>query len=102
MNYLNISRERMMSKIIVEKSPSEERLNTLGIKSCPTWSKEPSTFPWSYSEQEIAYILEGEVTVTHDDGEPVSFGKGDLVTFKEGLSCTWHVKKALKKHYRFG
>ncbi|MFM8490810.1 MAG: cupin domain-containing protein, partial [Candidatus Methylopumilus sp.] len=55
-----------MSKIIVEKNPSEERLNDLGIKSCPTWSKEPSTFPWSYSEQEIAYILEGEVTVTPD------------------------------------
>ncbi|HAP04569.1 MAG TPA: cupin, partial [Methylophilaceae bacterium] len=55
-----------MSKIIVEKNPSEERLNALGIKSCPTWSKEPSTFPWSYSEQEVAYILEGEVTVTPD------------------------------------
>ena len=33
-----------MSKIIVEKNPSEERLNSLGIKSCPTWSKEPSLF----------------------------------------------------------
>ena len=102
MNYSFILWETVMSKIIVEKNPSEERLNSLGIKSCPTWSKEPSTFPWSYSEQEIAYILEGEVTVTPDGGEPVSFGKGDLVTFKEGLSCTWHVKKALKKHYHFG
>ncbi len=91
-----------MTKIIVEKNPSETRLNELGIKKCPTWSKEPSTFPWSYSEQEVAYILEGDVTVTPDDGDPVSFGAGDLVTFKEGLSCTWRVKKALKKHYRFG
>jgi len=46
--------------------------------------------------------LEGDVTVTPDEGEPVNFGAGDLVTFKEGLSCTWHVKKPLKKHYRFG
>lgn len=91
-----------MSKIIVEKNPSEERLDSLAIKSCPTWSKEPSTFPWNYAEREIAYILEGEVTVTPDDGEPISFGKGDLVTFEEGLSCTWHVKKAFKKHYHFG
>ena len=82
-----------MSKIIVEKNPSEERLNTLGIKSCPTWSKEPSTFPWSYSEQEIAYILEGEVTVTPDAGEPVNFGKGDLVTFKEGFLARGMLKK---------
>lgn len=91
-----------MTKIIVEKNPSEARLNELGIKKCPTWSKEPSTFPWTYSEQEVAYILEGDVTVTPDDGDPVSFAAGDLVTFSKGLSCTWHVKKALKKHYRFG
>lgn len=102
MNYPYISWERVMSKIIVEKNPSEERLDSLAIKSCPTWSKEPSTFPWNYAEREIAYILEGEVTVTPDDGEPISFGKGDLVTFEEGLSCTWHVKKAFKKHYHFG
>jgi len=26
---------------------------------------------------------------------------GDLVTFPAGLSCTWDVKKALRKHYQF-
>ena len=91
-----------MSKIIVEHSPSETRLNELGVKSWPTWSKEVSKFPWSYSEQEIAYVLEGEVVVTPDGGEPVSFGAGDLVTFPTGMSCTWEVRKPLRKHYRFG
>ena len=91
-----------MSKIVVEKNPSAERLEHLGILKCPTWSKEPSSFPWTYSEQETAYILEGEVTVTPDNGEPVSFTKGDLVIFASGLKCTWHVKTPLKKHYQFG
>ena len=91
-----------MAKITVEHNPSEERLDALGILHCPTWSKEPSSFPWTYSEQETAYVLEGEVTVTPNGGEPVNFGKGDLVIFPSGLSCTWHVKKALKKHYKFG
>ena len=90
-----------MSKIIVEHHPTEARLNELGIRACPTWSKEPSSFPWSYSEREIAYIREGEVTVTPDSGEPVSFGAGDLVTFEPGLKCTWQVKKHLRKHYLF-
>ena len=89
-----------MSKIIVEK-PDTEKLSALGVSNWPIWTKEVSTFPWSYSSKEIAYILEGEVTVTPKDGEPVSFGAGDLVTFETGLNCTWHVKKALKKHYRF-
>jgi len=90
-----------MAKIIVDHNPSEEKLNQLGIKRCPTWSKEPSTFPWSYSQTEIAYILQGEVQVTPKGGAPVSFGAGDLVIFENGLECTWHVIKPLKKHYLF-
>jgi uncharacterized cupin superfamily protein len=91
-----------MSKIIVEHHPSQERLAQLGVTNWSTWSKEVSTFPWTYSEQEVAYVLEGEVTVTPQGGEPVHFGKGDLVTFPSGLACTWEVKKPLRKHYRFG
>ena len=87
--------------ITVEK-PDVSRLDALGVDSWPTWSKEVSKFPWSYNSQEIAYILEGEVTVTpKNGGNPVSFGAGDLVTFPAGLSCTWEVKKPLRKHYQF-
>ncbi|HPX87900.1 MAG TPA: cupin domain-containing protein [Methylophilaceae bacterium] len=90
-----------MAKITVEK-PSPEKLASLGVTRWPIWTKEVSEFPWSYSSQEIAYILEGEVTVIEEGGEAVSFGAGDLVTFPSGLSCTWQVKKALRKHYQFG
>lgn len=91
-----------MRNITVEHNPSPEKLQALGISSWPTWSKEVSKFPWTYSEQEVAYVLQGEVTVTPDGGAPVSFGKGDLVTFPAGMSCTWEVKAPLRKHYRFG
>ncbi|MDO9365761.1 MAG: cupin domain-containing protein [Methylotenera sp.] len=90
-----------MSKIMVEK-PTAEKLASLGVSRWSTWSKEVSQFPWSFGTQEIAYILEGDVTVTPDGGEPVSFTAGDLVTFPAGMSCTWHVKKALRKHYQLG
>ena len=89
-----------MSAIIVEK-PTPEHLNELGVKQWPTWSKEISVFPWQYSSTEIAYILEGEVTVTPKGGAPVSFSAGDLVTFSSGLDCVWEVKKPLRKHYHF-
>lgn len=91
-----------MSKITVEHSPDSSRLKALGVTEWPTWSKEVSVFPWTYGDQEVAYILEGEVTVTPKGGEPVSFGKGDLVTFPAGMSCTWDVRKPLRKHYQFG
>ncbi|NOU24000.1 MAG: cupin domain-containing protein [Methylotenera sp.] len=91
-----------MSKINIEK-PTSERLASLGVTRWPTWSKEVSQFPWRFNTQEIAYILEGEVTITPNDGSAaVSFQAGDLVTFPAGLSCTWNIKKALRKHYQLG
>jgi uncharacterized cupin superfamily protein len=88
-----------MSNIIVEHAPDEKRLEELGVANWPTWSKEVSVFPWTFEETEIAYVLEGEVVVTPDGGEPVRFGQGDLVTFPAGMSCTWEVRQPLRKHY---
>jgi uncharacterized cupin superfamily protein len=89
-----------MSKIIIERNPDPARLEALGVKRWPIWSKEVSDFPWTYDGQEICYFLEGEVTVTPEGGEPVTMGKGDLVTFPDGLSCRWRITKPVRKHYR--
>jgi len=85
--------------IVIEK-PSEERLKELGVRSWPIWTKEESTFDWHYDSEETCYFLECDVTVKTKQGE-VSIGVGDLVTFPEGMDCQWHVKKAVRKHYRF-
>jgi uncharacterized cupin superfamily protein len=50
---------------------------------------------------EVCYILDGEVTVTPEGGEPVTIRPGDLVTFPNGLSCTWKITKDIRKHYNF-
>ncbi len=89
-----------MSPIIVEKNPDTARLETLGVSKWATWEKEVSVFPWTFPEQEMAYILEGECVITPDNGgEAVTFGKGDLVTFPAGLRCRWEVVQPLRKHY---
>lgn len=82
--------------------PSDEKLQKLNVRSWPVWEKEVSEFPWEYDEAETCYILEGEVIVTPEDGNPVSFGEGDLVVFSSGLKCRWKINKAVRKHYRFG
>jgi uncharacterized protein len=96
--------ESDMSAIIVEK-PTPARLNELGVKQWPTYMVQRSVYlplaVQQYSSTEIAYILEGEVTVTPNGGTPVSFAAGDLVTFATGLDCVWEVKKPLRKHYHF-
>jgi len=91
-----------MNEITVEHNPSDERLNELGVPDWPIWTKEASEFPWSYDSRETCYFLEGDVVVTPDGGDPVQMGKGDFVAFPKGMSCTWNIRKNVKKHYKFG
>lgn len=86
-------------KIKVEK-PTAAQLAEM--KTQPTWSAETSVFDWEYDATETCYVLEGQVRVTTPDGEAVEFGKGDMVTFPKGLSCTWDVRKPIRKPFRFG
>jgi len=86
-------------EIIVRKLSDEEK-QQLGIAKWPVWTKEISIFDWYYDAPEECYLLEGEVEVTTRNGEKVSFGVGDFVSFPQGLKCTWCVKKPVRKHYR--
>jgi uncharacterized protein len=87
-------------KIVVETETAPDQLEEM--KQWPIWTKEVSTFPWSYDESETCYFLEGDVVVTPDGGDPVTMGKGDRVTFPEGMTCTWKVRQPVRKHYKFG
>lgn len=87
-------------EIKVEKIDRKE-LEKRGVFSWPVWEKEVSRFDWTYDSVEQCYFLEGSVTVESKLAKPVSFGKGDFVTFPKGLACTWIVKAPVRKHYNF-
>lgn len=87
-------------EVKVEK-PTKEKLRELGMDAWPIWECEPSTFDWSYNTPEICYILEGKARVKTRSGK-VEFGRGDLVSFPEGLDCTWTVVERVRKKYSFG
>lgn len=88
-----------MDVITVEHNPSPMKLEAMYVDSWPVWSKEVSTFEWTYDTKEMAYILEGEAVVTPVDGEPVTIKARDLVNFPKGMSCTWEITKPIRKHY---
>lgn len=88
-------------KIKIEK-PTEEFLARRNVRSWPIWQKEASRFDWYYDRTEECYLLEGRVTVETPDGEKVSFGPGDFVTFPQGLKCLWDIAEPVRKHYHFG
>tara|TARA_Y100001968_G_scaffold275786_1_gene269695 strand:- start:2515 stop:2700 length:186 start_codon:yes stop_codon:yes gene_type:complete len=53
------------------KSPCpESTIKELGIKEWPIWTCDPSSY-WPYREKETCLILEGDVTVTPDEGKPL-------------------------------
>ncbi|CEL96816.1 unnamed protein product [Vitrella brassicaformis CCMP3155] len=88
-------------KIDVERQPPQAKLDSLGVKGWGTWGCEVSNFSWTYSDNETAYVIEGEVTVTPTGGTPVLIQAGDLVKFPKGMTCKWDVTKAIKKYYTF-
>ena len=88
-------------KIKIEK-PTDEKLEQLGVKSWPIWTKEVSEFPWYYDDKETCLVLEGQVVVTPKGGEPVEINAGDFVEFPAGMSCVWKITKDIRKHYNFG
>jgi len=99
MNILTMG--NVMSQILIEHNPAPAKLEVMGVFDWSIWEKEVSAFPWSYDTQETCYILEGAVVVTPDGGEAVTIGVGDLVIFPAGMSCTWEIREAVRKHYDF-
>ncbi|MGB0722142.1 MAG: cupin domain-containing protein [Gammaproteobacteria bacterium] len=91
-----------MSEITVEHNPSPAKLDVLYVEEWPIWEKEESTFDWSYDQKEMCYVLDGEATITTESGETATIGPKDLVTFPEGLNCTWTITRAMRKHYILG
>ena len=91
-----------MKKISVMHDPDSSKLNQLGVCDWAIWTKEVSTFPWTYDTSETCYLLEGEVVVTPEGGAAVKIQKGDLVTFPEGMTCTWEITQPVRKYYKFG
>lgn len=89
-----------MGRVKIEK-PSKERLEELGIDKWGSWECDVKKFDWEYNDDETFYVLEGKAKVKTDDGEEVEFEKGDLVTFPQGVKCTWDVKERIRKVYKF-
>ena len=82
-----------MSKIVVVKNPSQEKLQELGVSGWDIWEKEVSRFPINFSSTECAYVLEGEILVTPKGGSryassPVTWLPSTAVLIASGKSSS--------------
>lgn len=60
------------------------------MSAWPTWGCEASKFPWSYSENETCYVLEGRVIVTPD-------GEGLIAVIEQTHMCACAAGRQARK-----
>lgn len=64
------------------------------------WSSTEGSWRVDYSgEEEFCHLLEGEVTLTDEEGNSSRFVAGDRFTVAEGFKGTWETVKACRKLY---
>ena len=74
------------------KKLSDAELTALNVYSWPIWSCEVSEFPWTYSDKETCFILEGKVIVTTDH-EEVTIEPGDFIVFPKVEKCNNYTQR---------
>lgn len=67
----------------------------VGLWDTQALSTELEPFPW----HEFAQVLEGEVTITEQDGVQQTFVAGDVFFVPEGTVCAWQIPRYLRKFY---
>jgi uncharacterized cupin superfamily protein len=70
-----------------------------GTTSAGYWQVEAGRSRWDFDYTEVIWVVEGEVTVTEDGGEPVRLSPGDVGVFPVGWKGEWDVPDGLKKFY---
>ena len=101
MDYFKDSQQKFMWILVINPFP-KSTFEELGIKKWLIWTGELSSFDRTFEDKATFLLLEGEVKVTPEWGQPIKFGKGDLFIFPSGINCRWDVHRAFLKHYRFG
>ncbi len=65
-----------------------------------TWESGPMISKMlPFPTHEFVRMLEGEVTITAEDGTAQTFRDGDCFFVPKGTVCSWNISKHVKKHY---
>jgi uncharacterized protein len=69
-----------------------DKLVTGGI-----WGCSPGAFDITFGWDEMAYLLEGELTIQQKTGEILSLKQGDFFFSPKGTQSRWTITKPVKK-----
>ena len=63
------------------------------------WECTPGSFTWDYTWDETAYLFEGKLTITDQNGIRNELGVGDLIFMPTGTHSTWEITERVRKAY---
>ncbi len=63
------------------------------------WKRDEQARPFERPYHEIAYIIEGEVEVTTDDGRTIHAGPGDILLTPKGSKGYWKNLSPVRKYW---
>lgn len=90
----------LLPETIIEGSPRARGYCAMtspdGTLFSGEWECTAGSFSWSYHDDELIRVLEGEAFI-EIDGEFKRFGPGDTVFFPMGGSARWRVPKYVRK-----
>ena len=62
------------------------------------WECTPGAFNWVHADETLC-LVDGEVTVTPEGGEPFTIMPGDVVFFPQGTKTEWRVAQTVRKAF---
>jgi len=63
------------------------------------WEATPGTFHANYAGFEFVHLLAGKITITPDDGTPVTVIGGDAFVVEPTFKGTWKIEEPVYKHF---
>ena len=63
------------------------------------WAATPGTYHATYAAPEFVHMIEGEITITPDGGQPVTVKAGDAFVVEADFKGTWTIEKEVFKHF---
>lgn len=80
------------------KEISSEEAKALNVDTWEEWDHGPNNVEWTVEEQEVFYVLEGEVLITVED-KTHTVKENMIVSLPKDFVCNWHIPKYIKKVY---
>ena len=64
-----------------------------------TWAATPGTWHARYAFYEFVHLIEGQITITPDGGDPVTLRPGDAFVVEPDFVGTWTIEAPVRKHF---